>query len=433
MANAPNISKSSVRSYHISFHGRKASSITESERDSILEAYNQRNGSREQFCVKAGITEAFLKKIQNKKMNHKPLRQETGRPALITEEIIDSVKTMAESQHYKFSVDEIRSKIDESIETNYMEAGKIINKDPTRKFLHSRTTFDNILEKIDGKIAMAETTTDARYTAERDVLNAISLACTNGAMDGLSNPHMIVNADATQFNVGGTETNVQVVYTGKRSEVTGSLKVFPENRNANSLAFFIKYYMIITAAGDCAPPIYIIQDPHVPKDDMDVHKVNGLGFNGRTYGYLIFSNSRVPNASFYEWVLIEVMIPMIEEKRSMFPTVCEDKLGWLQLDGELQQINIFTDPEIQSILHDARIEVGKLPASYTAIGQPCDVGKQFKAVKAVIKHLDESTVAWNEGLIKNIEEAYDKHNRTYGGSDRTTRISSIIENWARKD
>ena len=330
-----------------------------------------------------GIKEDFLKKMQKKRRRKEPLRQKQGSPGLISDELIAFVQSLAANPSYKYSVQVIRTKIDEFIEQSKLNLGQNVKKDPTKKYLHSITTFRNIMKKIDGKIGMAERTTDSRYIAERDILNAISLACTNCAMLDYTNPHMILNCDATQFNVGGTEENIKVVYVGKRCDLDGPLKCIPGQQHKPQLAFFIKYYMVITAAGDVAPPIYILQSPQVPKDDMDVHKVYGLGFGGHRYGYIVFSHSRTPSPSFYKWVLADIMIPMIADKRSEFPSVCKDKLGWIQMDGEIQQIGIFTDEEVQSALEEGMIEVGKLPAAYTAIGQPCDTILSFS------KHLQK--------------------------------------------
>ena len=81
--------------------------------------------------------------------------------------------------------------------------------------------------------------------------------------------------------------------------------------------------------------------------------------------------------------------------------------GELKLDGKLQQMEIFQDPCTINALSINTIEMDKLPASYTAVGHPCDVKNQFKPEKDEKKVIDDKNVVLYKYLFSSFETVYD--------------------------
>jgi hypothetical protein len=359
-----------------------------------------------------------------RKRKNLPLKQDNGRPRLLSDQQVASLKDEIEaSSVYYSSVDTIKNKFKDYVKMNIKAKGKSTNSIVQLKNSNINRSFKRYMSDIGATKAVAEIGTMARYKAERDVFNAVSLACTNLGMEPLTNKYLTINCDATQFDVGEKNGKVEVLFIGKRSELKGPLKVNPSDSSNDGLAFFIKYYMIITASGSAGPPIFVIQDPRMPEEDIDKYPVPGLGLDSISVGYIVFSHSRVPNKAFYKWLFQEIMVNFVVLIRKQFKTTCTGKVAWLQMDGEVNQITIFSDPAVQESLFNHEIEIGKLPASYTAIGQPCDAGNQFKALKTILKALSEDKYAQNDGLKENIDYAYDEHNKKYNGALRKEKMS----------
>jgi hypothetical protein len=77
---------------------------------------------------------------------------------------------------------------------------------------------------------------------------------------------------------------------------------------------------------------------------------------------------------------------------------------WFQLDGEQVQIECYSHPATVDILRDSNIVVGKLPASTTAVTQPCDAGNCFKSAKCTLKVINDADISKHrpfvtEGLV----------------------------------
>ena len=108
----------------------------------------------------------------------------------------------------------------------------------------------------------SEAVTAARQIATSDVRNAITFGGMNAMMVEYSIPQLIVNMDSTQFCVGyNNNKKLEIKFIG---EVNGPLKSNPsKDRNSNGLAYFIKVYIVITAFGNQAPPVYVVADDNM--------------------------------------------------------------------------------------------------------------------------------------------------------------------------
>ncbi|KAJ1394479.1 hypothetical protein B484DRAFT_472798, partial [Ochromonadaceae sp. CCMP2298] len=256
----------------------------------------------------------------------------------------------------------------------------------------------------------AETTTHARAEACADVRNAVSMAAMNMLMVPKSNPHIILNVDATQFTVGDAMKKQRVKFTGKPK---GPLKATPVEGEGGLTCMFIKFYCTINAAGQVAKPIYIVDSPHMPAGEIDVHEVAGLGIGSGTdtSGYVVYMHGRVPGKKFYVWYLREVLLKWVWALRQTFDI--EDTVpAWFQLDGEAAQIAPFLeDIGIQQMLKEHNIVVGKPPASTTEITQALDKGPLFKTSKCKLLTIKESDVdeVMHGWLIKRLRDVYSAH------------------------
>ena len=207
----------------------------------------------------------------------------------------------------------------------------------------------------------------------------------------------MINADATQCRTSGEITRkVRVKVNKGRNSSIDPMKVLPV-KNESLTAFFIKYYMIFSAGGSLAPPIFIIANDDMKEGVINVQKVNGLGMgvDPNPIGYLVFCKSRGLCHEFYEWMLNEIVVPYVN-KIKLHKSLNNDSTSWLTLDGESKQIIPMMKEGSQMILNDNNIIVTKPPGSTSHVTQPADVGKVFKAIKTTIVGLFDDNLNDND-------------------------------------
>ena len=153
----------------------------------------------------------------------------------------------------------------------------------------------------------AERHTLARAAAESDIRNLVSFAAANHWMISHCNHKLFINADATQFQVGGSlkQTMKVKAYNGR----TRPDKVLP-SENENLTSYFIKYYGIISLGGYVADPIFIVADESMSKDTIDVYDISGLGIGAdpANKGHLVICKDRSLCVSFYRWMINECLV-----------------------------------------------------------------------------------------------------------------------------
>ena len=121
-------------------------------------------------------------------------------------------------------------------------------------------------------------------------------------------------------------------------------------------------------------------------EDIDVHVVTGLGIgtNPEAAAWVVFCRTRCCNRRFFEWISIMCVVPFIRSTR-IANRLPEDSPSYFQLEGELEQVSVYTDDSLLATLKDCHIMIGKPPGSTTATTQPCDVGKCFLSTKAKLR------------------------------------------------
>jgi hypothetical protein len=81
------------------------------------------------------------------------------------------------------------------------------------------------------------------------------------------------------------------------------LKAAPDKKSDGIVAFYIKYYLMISAYGFTSDPVYVIADGFMLDNEIDTYTVPGLnvstGLEG--VGHIVFCKTRGCNLKFYEW------------------------------------------------------------------------------------------------------------------------------------
>jgi hypothetical protein len=270
-----------------------------------------------------------------------------------------------------------------------------------------------------------EGSSNARLDAEADLRSAISLGVACELMIPLTCHDISLNSDATQFQVGGDSgggNKVACCYVAddepddsefpESSRRPSELKV-QKRSGSNLTAFFVKYYCLCTCSGLVAPPIYMIANDDMDKNEVDIHHVPSIGLHGLENGWIIFMKTRVPPVPFYEWFLIHVLLPwiaFIREQRG----ISADKFAWFQQDGETEQIDIYKRPEIQALCEREKVIITKSSASRTKYEQACDAGNMFKAPKSAMKKSTEADISDMTREMASVEVAFAAHEQKYG-------------------
>lgn len=302
----------------------------------------------------------------------------------------------------------------------------------------SRSTILRFEKEMKIKSALGEVITPSRHLAVCDIYNAVSFFVMNYVMMNVLNifPGFCVNADATQFCCGGRgDETVEVKFVDDQveSKKSRSLKTTAaeESPNDGIIKYFIKFYLIISNGACMAPPIYMLADDNMDEDELRVYKVPMLGIGTNlidNYGYVVISKTRCANIKFYKWLYEFVLIPFIVNLRNAFVPLLAHNLkknyctdAWFQLDGEAVQIEIFKTKNMQNLLAENKIHVGKPPGSTTAITQPCDYGNCFRGPKTTNKHLADSDVKNNEIMLNVLSQIFASHNVWLNSDERGDR------------
>lgn len=303
-----------------------------------------------------------------------------GRPPLMNEEGHQQLVEFVRDQSSSLSktLPEIKAKIIELI------------NDPSITDISERT-FHRILKHNKIMIGTAEETTDARAAAVSDKRNAYSFAVMNKICTSISVPQLICNADSTQFIVGSNSNGkISVGFTERKDGKP--LKVLPQKRNRQGLGYAIKFYLLISADGSRSDPVFIVAHDSMPADACDPHSCPSISTNTKK-AWIVFLKSRIPNIAFCEWYMKHVVIPFVNQQRDKH-MISADVPAYFTLDGEAKQIEVFSE-DINNVIQDldeAKVIVGKPPASTTAITQPCDRGIIFKDLKRKLKKVNEADV-----------------------------------------
>jgi hypothetical protein len=172
------------------------------------------------------------------------LKCNAGRSSFISPKSKQEIRDFLQSGKYSKRTSEYTEKVHQIIEKEALVQGK----STSQLQYPSRMTLGRLELELGIYTGNAKKITDARAIAVADVRNAVSFAAMNQFVTPLIDPHLILNADATQFAVGDTGAeNEKVKYIGMRG--TKALKVEPRKVNCGIIKYSIKYILLISAAG----------------------------------------------------------------------------------------------------------------------------------------------------------------------------------------
>jgi hypothetical protein len=343
------------------------------------------------LAKKYGIKERLLRKYKATVSECKSFRESGGRPCVVDKIGKNNIRNLCTGNEFQVTTDEVNNYIlHEAVET-----AKRRGEQCTLYVDVSRRTKNRILEDTGLKKTKAEEATDARIQACSCFRNLFTFITANSIMTSITKPNLILNMDATQFCVGGGTEKVEVVVPkGKHS----NLKCKAQKLNYGTTHYFVKYYLILTAAGMAAPPIFLLADAKMNHHDCDVHMLEGLGCSTNpkeNLSYVVYTKTRCANAAFYKWIIEDIIVQFVADIRRALPEKWKNQAAWFQLDGEWTQIKEFLDEQTHEKMTEHNIVVGKLPGSTTEIYQPADQ-TPFKNAKKRLTRIHDVSVRGRE-------------------------------------
>lgn len=380
------------------------STITADEKQYIGQSIADGKTTAKQFRKLYHISESTLSKWKKVASNGGKFSEGTGRPSSFDEETRAYARQLLEAKNFNITFDTFVESLKEFIQNRGIPQSMPVMK-----------SFKNLLDELGAKTGFAEEITQARYDAVRDIRNIVSFAAMNSSRVGESIPQLIMNMDSTQFGVGKTNNKVEVVYLGNREEL-GTLKAQPQLSNFGGVCYFIKFYLLITAFGWAADPVFVIADDSMIKGQLDVYEVPEFGVSTTVgcKGYIVFCHSRAASLEFHDWFNNSILVPFVAQIRDLNEGY-KNIPCWYQLDGEPIQMQAVTNKKAIETFNAFNIKVGKPPASTTAITQPCHVGKCFLGSKSALKGINDCDVE-DDVLMPSLTKVFKDHITKYSRS-----------------
>jgi len=253
-----------------------------------------------------------------------------------------------------------------------------------------------------------EYTTEARGREEGDILNAVSVLAAMEAIGKDVPSSLLVNTDATTFEIGEGKHTGKVWHVFKCYIVGSHFHILKQDfgkrmvtgKRKSALPMGFKYFAGGSGTGKSMKAVIIAACDSLKPDDCLIWQVPGLAASNSDtdYGWLVLMKTRQPNAKFWDWYAREVVVEFIKRQREAYG-LYEDgdktKPKWAMwiLDGEEAQMRMFDDYRMQAFLREYNVYVVKLPASTTAIFQPLDVSFLFCNSKRCVEYM---VFGWQE-------------------------------------
>ena len=288
-----------------------------------------------------------------------------------------------------------------------------------RRNIHNPPTIDNsyinnYIEKSNLCTVNAQKTTKVRFRAENSIYNCIStIFMWYYIIKYVVYQFLVLNYDSTQFEIFCSQSkSVSVVVTEEyRKNAQANRKPISTTETNNSLAYFVKYFSIVSLSGLVYPHyILLLADENLGENDFKYYKVPGL-CNVNTmegFGYLCFTKTRCGNDAFFKWLNKDILIPYIVALRDRFG-ISEDNAAFITCDGEYVQIAPWLTEEMKILLKKYNLLIAKLCASTTAVTQANDAWKLFLRCKANIQHVTNDDILSMNFLYQQLEIAFNKH------------------------
>lgn len=305
MVNGPKTPKPRVSRHPTDLKGF---SLSDEEKDFLARRAMAPGATLKGVANAYNLNESTIKKYVKAVREGRTMPGKAGRPQLLTPVSKVQLSKLFDERSYNMTTSEWHSIVDAKVVEQ-----KIANNKPIGDFVTvSRRTLGRFEKEDAISRTNAEETTNAREEACADIRNAVTFAAMNMHMIPDTPSHCIMNLDATQFEVGNTnEEKVKCVYKTPPPD-GGPFKVSKQEDTDSGLHYYIKYYLLITAGGMHASPVFLIADSELGVEDMYVYKVKGLGISASfasNDGILVICQTRGGNATFYKWLNTHYIIP----------------------------------------------------------------------------------------------------------------------------
>jgi hypothetical protein len=309
--------------------------VTEAEKCWLAEQINLKKRTAKSLSLQYKLTPQTLNRYARNALSGVQMNNSNGRP-----KILDSIaeKSLCE----ELGGDKRIQMTQEQYEDRFIEHAKSTASRRGKGTAHitkvSRGTLKNFDRDNLFLTKNAERTTDAREKACADWTNAVSFA----AMCQAVIPHikypLILNFDAKQSKVGDESNKKHVAKFIGSVKQGKSVKTKKSDGTKGITCYFIKTYTLMSAAGYLGPQVDVIASPSMKKNEIDVHRVEGLGpsLGVDAYSYVVFCKTRGCCTAFYEWYNIKVMIPYVNSLRQKF-SLEDDDFAFVNCDGEALQ------------------------------------------------------------------------------------------------
>jgi len=366
-----------------------------------------------QLADRYGLDVKCLQQYGRNIKQKKGFQSVNGRPKLLSDEEEKAVVNALSNLTYQEVDDKYMQMLREAADRTALERQHInrVAAVPSRRW---RGRFE---KRNDIVSANAVVTTDARAVACADLRNAVSFAAMNQLVlhDYNVKSELILNVDGSAFTVGkgcGMKERVRFV-RGKRP-TNIPVKVRVQSNKPNRLPYTQKAHILISAGGYQAPPIYIVPDAKMPKQDIDTYKVDGLGVGTdiTNHGHIVFMQTRGGNDKFFKWFTETALVSFVREIRKA-KGYEEDSWAYLLLDGEDAQIKVYQDMHLREVLEKEHIILGKPAASTSEITQACDRQDVFRAPKGINRQFDVTPLIIDYSVHSAIADVLKAHLAKY--------------------
>ena len=330
------------------------------------------------------------------------LQEFQGKPPLLSDiETVNFATWVNESNTAGYCKSE--SQYNAEFAKRAVEGLKKRNKVVEKDWVPSARTLHRFNKRSMAHFVVPDATTAARRVAETNVNNAIGFCAGIKSSVPHIDSRMLGNPDATQFTY--SQSLERMVYCGRwinYMRTHDQMKSEEGAPGAGGLGFGIKYYNFITTGPTMGDRVYILANGKMPKDEIDHYVIPGygVGLGPERQTHIVFSQTRTPTNAYYKWWLSDYLVPYVTKLRTCY-NLQPDAYFLLQLDGELDQIDVFEDSEIKNLMNDNHIAVLKSSASRTAVEQPSDVGPIFRAAKSRFRKYRKS------GKLPDIPSAFE--------------------------
>jgi hypothetical protein len=201
------------------------------------------------FELPKSTLNSYAKRVRE----HKHINDGTGRLTKLTTERKYELQKFIENSKYNVRATTFENKTNELAKLSASDRN--LSVEQVSKV--SKSCLKSIKKEMDLKTGNAEASTNARIAAVSDVRSSVSFIVMNKIMVPLVNPELIINVDATSFTVGkDPNEKISIVFLKKPEK--GPFQVEPVKDNNGSCKYSIKYYLMMTATGRSAKPIFIL-------------------------------------------------------------------------------------------------------------------------------------------------------------------------------